>query len=1179
MSFLDATPQDNQEKSTATAPLAGGSLLDTENQNANKSFLDGSNTTQEQNQVRTYPGAGGAYNSSTNTPETPLITSSRGYANLVPETGMQRDHIIPVALGGASVPSNLRYQPADQAAYKDNVEKYLIDQVKTGQMDLPTARAKVLNWDNIEVPTTAKDYKQQGAYNMKDFTGLGSVKTFLSGIPDTLQRFFSGTSVGIQDIIHDPFNIAPSTKGGGMTQFGKDFYNATVGTVISAGADELHRAGDFLNSIKSNAPTSEKIATGIKTVSGLANVAFSPISAVFKGAEQFPVLGTIAKAIALPFTGLADAGSHTAITALDQLPLKDSTKQNLRDAIGEISGIAFQLIGGGVIGDILTPDKLGELKAKFGTEGANQIIDAAKEKANVDVTKTETPKEIAKPQEVSTEPIKETPKEVPQEASINKENPEIPKENTPIGGQETNNIAELSKVAKENPGEATPKEITPEEQARMQAGFVNPTAAFEAGKQALERYKTGQENVKFGEALRTFFTGERDYRVTETNQLRDVLRKVVPNTVDQEALTIARDFKNNTTALENKLEQYKESTDPNLKRLVPVIEKALNPTEHMKIADKAITNYFTEKLDEGQRLGFLDSTISPDQYITHLFQKAQEEGDMTKKSPGLFGSKIGRNFKFSKSRFYENTLDAIEHGVKPRTMNAFDALTIYGEKHATAAATRILVQELKDSDIGKWGFRTSGDVPRGWVELAPGRELFRNRIPFVNEEGKPSIATQNLYVPPKVAEALRPIIEPSSVSNLPGFRAGRLYQSYIKSAELGLSAFHMKALNFTALNNESLNGIVKSYGSDITSPEFLETEKSFVKAGGTSPILGRTIEAYQGLKDTSLPTRMDLLKGLPGVKQIDTFAKGLTHVTFDIMQRKFKVTDFALKDAEWIAKNPQATEAEHFDAQKSIAKEINATYGGLQWENLGVSKGLLDLAKFLILAPDWTFSNFLNAKYAFDGGQAGKAARAFWIRSVITGTALNEGMSLLMSGKTSSDPTQVYLGKDKNGKDIYTNFFFVGANNDLINLWKDISDQGLPNGVGHWLSTKASPYLRAGTELFTNENYLHQPIVPKGAGPVVGTALGAANLAKNLSPVPFTLQNIYNMATDPKHQYSWKEFLTILGGNVPRHVVPAGEREVTSGKNKGKLIPATPKQKLPLLEQIKTGKVYQSKKK
>ena len=48
-----------------------------------------------------------------------------------------------------------------------------------------------------------------------------------------------------------------------------------------------------------------------------------------------------------------------------------------------------------------------------------------------------------------------------------------------------------------------------------------------------------------------------------------------------------------------------------------------------------------------------------------------------------------------------------------------------------------------------------------------------------------------------------------------------------------------------------------------------------------------------------------------------------------MVQRNFKVIDASKKIAGWMARNPEATNEQYFAARRSIAKEVNSAYGGL----------------------------------------------------------------------------------------------------------------------------------------------------------------------------------------------------------------------------------------------------------
>jgi N12 class adenine-specific DNA methylase len=686
--------------------------------------------------------------------------------------------------------------------------------------------------------------------------------------------------------------------------------------------------------------------------------------------------------------------------------------------------------------------------------------------------------------------------------------------------------------------------------------------AVEALQSALEE----ESDKNFGEKLRTFVTGERDIRIAETNQLRDKLKKLIPNPVQQEALSLMRDFKNKEQELLDFFTGHHElfqDMDPDQRKeayarmgkLAPAIEAALNPTPKMLEADDELTKYFTEHLAEGRKLGFLDSTISNEEYITHLLQPAELSQKPSLKDRIFRSGKLGpRKFKFAKGRFYPTVLHAVASGLGLRTLNALDALAIYGDKYATTAAYHLFLRAVRESAAGKWGTysqQKAGEIPSDWTELAPESRIFRNEIPFLTPEGKPQVAHQNLFVPTKIEQAMQPIFDPNYMARVPGFQKGRMYQAYIKAVELGLSVFHLKALNLTALGNEGLSGLIGTYISDMDSPEFLDAEKSWVRAGLTTPILGRAVEAYQALKPSSLPTAAERIRSLPGLKQVDQAAAAITHLTFGIVQRKLKVTDASVKYARWIDNHPTATPGEAFEAQRLISKEINAAYGGLHWENLGVNRVTQELARALMLAPDWTFSNIFNVGQSFTGGPGGNAARMFWIRSIILGLALTAGLSIFLTGRRSKDPTRVLLGRDRKGKDLDDNVFFVGAPGDVSTLVHDVQKYGVIVGLARVIGNKLGPVARAGVHLMTNTDQMGRPIIPKKTnvnllgqhtrthtpGFLEKTGLGAEQLGRDVAPVPFSVSTLARMIMDKQHKYTMGQYAeSIISGRQPTAV-------------------------------------------
>ena len=672
-------------------------------------------------------------------------------------------------------------------------------------------------------------------------------------------------------------------------------------------------------------------------------------------------------------------------------------------------------------------------------------------------------------------------------------------------------------------------------------------AAFR--EKSINRSKSSNESIQYGKDVRSFFVGQRDMRIVATTQARDAIAKVIPDFQDQEALSILRDYKDKPGQLEADLEEIRSGDNAKMKRLIPAIEKALNPSPEMMRADGMLTDYYRSALTDGRELGFLESTIDPENYSPHILTRILE-GE--KPSSGVGRPTMASSTPYAKSRNYPTVLDAIKTGeVDARTFNALDALSVYGDRHATVAATRLLSTELINTELGKYGTRE--DRPSNWVELDPRGRTFELR------QGPIS---RSLYVPKDVADAMKPLFE----RGLKGTQLAFLLksQAYVKFLQLGLSFFHAKALTITGFNNESLANFTKGLFDDANSPESLSVERELAADGLTTTKSSTPYEAYKGINKSSIPTGFDKLADITVVKKVDEAFKATTKETFDVIQRTRKIGDASRKIAAWMANHPDAKDTELFSARRSICKEVNAAYGGLNWDVLGVGKTVRDVSRFFLLAPDWTFSNVLNAKYAFEGGPAGNAARMFWAKSFATGISMTAAASIAIGGKY--DPTdikhidQVYLGTDKDGKEMYADWFFAGAPRDAITLIKNVASESPIGGTARFVVGKASPLLSMLFGLASNKAG-GKPITSADDTTKEKFVKQSEYLAERVLPISVVsaAKTISDALTDPEHEYSYRDILELAADAIGSQTVHYGDGESGSGPKSKSVLPGSEK--------------------
>ncbi len=710
-----------------------------------------------------------------------------------------------------------------------------------------------------------------------------------------------------------------------------------------------------------------------------------------------------------------------------------------------------------------------------------------------------------------------------------------------------------------------------------------------------------------GEKARAWFAAERDLWAIRINQAIDILDRIAARKVNErEAVGIMREFRHKP----GELQQFIDGTHPflqdevnggsaegvkNLKVILPRMQEALammaRPLSRSEnTADRLYTNIADKTLKEGQKGGWLGSRWLPDEYVPHILN-AKGKGEVAElpSTKGRSMGEIGKYFGFAERRSdkYPTLVHAVADGVIPKTLDPSAAFVIHGENFARARATHLLQTALVDWNMGHWG----NGAPEGWVPFAQHTDEFRKLIPFLKEGSPaqlqpgqkyspqqmytsllgdklqvvPDVAEQRLYVPPFIDDALSSITDPDWTPKIWGFSKARTLQRGLKRAILGLSGYHLLTENYMAAADMGPAGMWKAFTTPRESPGFLSDERDLVASGGNTAIEGKVMDAYGSLKPGTIPTRAEVVRAyIPLSKEGLAAADAVTRFTFENVQRRFKVTSFALWRDAWMKQNPNASADDLSDAKKGIASYVNGVYGGLHWENMGISRAMTEIGRLIFLAPDWSGSNIALAKYAMDaplspneipmrsklGGAYSKEStqarlsRAFWTKQLVAGLLATQLLSLMLSGKYSRRPFQVYHGKDKAGKDVFQNVFFRGSIGDAINLGTKIEQHsaegyeknGLPGaatgillGTGVFVGTKAAPLSKFGIHALTGRDDLGRDETPAG-------------LAADVLPIPITGTTIYRTTVgDGADKYLYSERIFSLFGPPGQHVLPSGK--------------------------------------
>jgi hypothetical protein len=589
--------------------------------------------------------------------------------------------------------------------------------------------------------------------------------------------------------------------------------------------------------------------------------------------------------------------------------------------------------------------------------------------------------------------------------------------------------------------------------------------------------------------------------VAETNQLSLEIEKTLPNKVDQEALSLYREVKNNPD-LQTRLQTLSDNG-----KIPPEFQKAvtavLDPANAQKYshADTLLQDYYKGRSVEGQAGGYIKGDIQ--NYITHLGvtgENGEPLTNVTSGSPMSRRTPYGQGRQLDQNGEKNTFVSLFEKGMKPTTLNSADILRIYGSRDAVANASTNFMKTAKESGLGKWF--TPDEVPSDWTRLDPYGRHFENTMAVAGKDG-PIKVTQIFAVPKTIADSMKPIIEPDWLKKVGGIGKWRAAQSWAKYVNLSLSFFHAKALTISGYNSEPM-AVAKSFITDMSSPDFKSAELDLIKDGGTSPILGGEYNAYRNLQ----PKSKNILISNPITNAFNALAKKTSGITFDTLARKYKVLDYSMKKAKWLADNPNATTEEISQAGQKIASYVNDVYGGLNWEKMGISKSTLTGLRTLLLAPDWTFSNLVGIAQGVKGSVPRGNMAAFLAISFATGIVLTELTNKLLNGKFSADPFNVTLGYRSDGTEVKANMFFAGGTKDLVSLFT--------KGPIEFASGKAAPFVSTMAQEATNKDYFGNPIRNPGKG-LLGNTLSTGQHLLGGLPIPFSLSSPLQLFTGAKN--------------------------------------------------------------
>lgn len=162
---------------------------------------------------------------------------------------------------------------------------------------------------------------------------------------------FAGTKEIVSGLLSDPLSLKADPM-------------KAISSAWNTIKDSVQQEKENIKNLFESKSISEGIGHGLETVAGGAGVVFSPLSAIFSGGEQIPVLGSVSKIINTAFSALGEGGAGITGGIVDQLPLSQEIKDNIKPGIEQIGALVAQVAAGKLAHSVLKSSKVDPLKSK-----------------------------------------------------------------------------------------------------------------------------------------------------------------------------------------------------------------------------------------------------------------------------------------------------------------------------------------------------------------------------------------------------------------------------------------------------------------------------------------------------------------------------------------------------------------------------------------------------------------------------------------------------------------------------------------------------------------------------------------------------------------------------------------------------------------------------------------------
>ncbi len=483
------------------------------------------------------------------------------------------------------------------------------------------------------------------------------------------------------------------------------------------------------------------------------------------------------------------------------------------------------------------------------------------------------------------------------------------------------------------------------------------------------------------------------YARQQANEVRDQLASALSKPVakltptEQTALTFVIEAGGDANKLAADLDALREAAKrpdapnaPALKQAISAVEEALSKLDRYTPVAKRFNNITESQLIQENASGI--STLKRSRYVPHI-QDVSDDFATLFESGG--GSGAGG---FKHARTYPDFVSSLVAGIKPKTLNAVDALAVRLEAGQRQINTRTWIAQLRDVVDPSSGRSLVTDMQR--VSRGPG-------LPddVVAPQGYTPmfLGRQQVAVLSGYSKFLRVLTGDSLVGDRPLGAALLKGVTTFKHVALAFDLFHLA--NITRLG-ASLGTL--RYGRGLWLTDYApETLTAMMKRGEIpAEVLPQLLEdkriIEQGVKagfnvgQLQQALYTDWVRKVPGLGDFNRFL-------FEKYQRGIMSKAFVIEFQRAKAATPELSDT---TVAKNVARDLNTRFANLNRQSWIKSKTFQDLLRVAFLAPQWN-EGLLRSEL---GGvrQAGVAVREAGLRQrVVVGSLARSAGTLFLA--------------------------------------------------------------------------------------------------------------------------------------------------------------------------------------